>query len=115
MQSEAVTSATTYPMPELAAACRVLLRAVGLETRWTDCGPDDQAAAWLAADERPAELTADAWTMLRVCCALWGRGSGPSISELLFLPPRHLWLAGSYLQAVSLESGDRWCSVHRID
>jgi hypothetical protein len=28
-------------LPELAAACRVLLRTVGLEARWTDHGPDD--------------------------------------------------------------------------
>jgi len=99
-------------MPELAAACRVLLRTVGLEQRWTDRGPDAQARAWLAAgdsaDDQPAQLTPDQWTMLRVCWGLWRGAGGPVSSELSVLRPASLASLSSYWTALALGAADDW-------
>jgi len=102
------------PMPETAAACRALLRTVGLEQRWLDTGPDEQAQAWLdqgdRREDRPAELDADQWTMLRVCGGIWtGKGL---VGELLVLRRSAAYRAGGFLQAWALSDGacSAWAS-----
>ena len=97
---QATTPSTPYPMPELAGACRALLRTVDLEARWTDHGPDATASAWLAATDRPPELLPDQWTMLRVCAGVW-EGDG-----LLDLQPRSLYQLGAALQAYAIDGLD---------
>lgn len=101
-------------LPELAAACRVLLRTVGLEARWTDRGPDAQAATWLVAgdgaDDCPPALTPDQWTMLRVCWGLWGHGD---FAPLFDLPSRSIVCLSGCLTAAAYDALPQWVSPER--
>lgn len=101
-----------YPQPETAAACRALLAQVGLANHWTDRGPDELAARWLAAgdlaEDRPTDLTPDQWTLLRVCRALADGEGGPQFAELLVLPLNVACLLGSLVTATAIGAEDAW-------
>lgn len=103
-------------LPELAAACRVLLRTVGLEARWTDRGPDAQAATWLVAgdgaDDCPPALTPDQWTMLRVCWGLWSEES--LFSSIVLLPARPALALASFIAAQAVDGLAIWTDSHLL-
>jgi len=103
-------------LPELAAACRVLLRTVGLEAHWTDHGPDDQAHAWLDAgdhaDDCPRALTPDQWTMLRVCWGLWSEES--LFSSIVLLPARPALALASFIAAQAVDGLAIWTDSHLL-